>query len=266
MQVETIGSATLYRGDCLDVLANVSGVSLCVTSPPYNLGSTPWAPLGHWSPGNASGSGGGTKWKHGVNSGHGVGYGTHSDNMPWSDYVNWQRAVLSAVWGTLTDDGAIFYNHKPRVVGTRLWMPTECIPDVEHLRQIIVWARPGGMNATPAAFASTHELVMLIAKPDFRLSSRGVSVLGDVWSFPPAKNTHPAPFPLGLPARAIEATKPGLMLDPFMGHGTTGVAALKNGRPFVGCEIDQGHFDAACRNIEAAASDLFAGGNVAEAV
>lgn len=258
MQVETIGQATLYRADCLDVLPGVRGVGVCVTSPPYNLGATPWRPLGHWAPGNASGSGGGTKWKRGVNSGNGVQYGTHSDDMPWSAYIEWQRRVLLEVWMTLTDDGVIFYNHKPRVVGDRLWLPTECLPSPEHLRQIVIWARPGGMNSTPVSFASTHEYILVVAKPDFRLSSRGVSALGDVWSFPPAKSDHPAPFPLGLPSRVIEATPPGLMLDPFMGHGTTGVAALKNGRRFIGCELDQAHFDAACRTIELATRDLFA--------
>ena len=44
-----------------------------------------------------------------------------------------------------------------------------------------------------------------------------------------------------------------LVFDPFMGSGTTGVAALRLGRRFIGCEIDPGYFDIACRRIEAAA-------------
>src|SRR6185312_2026352 len=42
------------------------------------------------------------------------------------------------------------------------------------------------------------------------------------------------------------------ILDPFMGSGTTGVAAVKLGRKFTGIEIDPGYFDIACRRIEAA--------------
>lgn len=258
MQVERIGNATLYRADCLDVLPSVSGVRCCITSPPYNLGATPWAPLGHWKPGNKTGSGGSKRWKGGANSGDGVAYGEHVDAMPWAEYIGWQRRVVDAMFATLTDDGAIFYNHKPRVVGERLWTPMECLPSQEALRQIIIWSRPGGLNATPASLTPMHEWVMVIAKPDFRLRSHSASMLGDVWHFNPAKSKHPAPFPVGLPSRIIEATSPGKVLDPFMGHGTTGVAAIKNNREFVGVEIDQKHFDEACRRIDEAARDLFA--------
>jgi DNA modification methylase len=45
-----------------------------------------------------------------------------------------------------------------------------------------------------------------------------------------------------------------LVLDPFMGSGTTGVACLQTGRRFVGIEIDEGYFDIAVRRIEAAAA------------
>lgn len=50
-----------------------------------------------------------------------------------------------------------------------------------------------------------------------------------------------------------------VILDPYMGSGTTGVAAVRRGRPFIGVEIDQTHFDNACRRIEAATKqdDLF---------
>ncbi len=44
----------------------------------------------------------------------------------------------------------------------------------------------------------------------------------------------------------------GVVLDPFMGSGTTGVACVKLGRPFVGIEIDPDHFRTACRRIEQA--------------
>jgi site-specific DNA-methyltransferase (adenine-specific) len=223
---------------------------LVVTSPPYNLGATPWKPLGHWRPGVASKSGGRNKWKPGANAGDGVTYGKHEDGMPWDAYVSWQRSVLSKLWHALPGTGAIFYNHKPRVIGERLWTPTELLPPEVMLRQIIVWARPGGVNYNATAFVPTHEWIMLLAKTDFRLKSRGVSGMGDVWSMTPEKNDHPAPFPEMLPARVIEATAGGVVLDPFMGSGTSGVAALKAGRAFVGVEKDRRHFDAACARIE----------------
>ena len=51
------------------------------------------------------------------------------------------------------------------------------------------------------------------------------------------------------------STKTGdIVLDPFMGSGTTGVAAVNLGRKFIGCEIDRKHFDSACARIEKAAA------------
>lgn len=69
---------------------------------------------------------------------------------------------------------------------------------------------------------------------------------------------HPTQKPLALMEWCVGFTA-GSVLDPFMGSGTTGVACVKLGRPFVGIERDPGYFDIACRRIEAAErqSDLF---------
>ena len=97
------------------------------------------------------------------------------------------------MWANLSAGGAIFYNHKPRMIGTRLWTPLQLVPPEVELRQIITWARPGGMNYSPAAFVPTSESVTITAKPAFRLKSKGVSGFGDVWSMRPDRNSHPGP-------------------------------------------------------------------------
>ena len=250
------GKCTLYRADCMRVIPALPEVDAVITSPPYNLGATPWKPLGHWKPGVASGSGGHNKWSKGAESGAGVRYGAHDDAMPWPEYEDWQRAVLRALWSKLSARGAIFYNHKPRVVGTSVWLPLALKPDEIPLRQIIVWARPGGMNYSPAAFVPTHEWVMLLAKTDFRLRSKGVSGLGDVWRIAPEKNEHPAAFPLALPGNVLEATTAETILDPFMGSGTTGVAAVRAGRTFIGIEKDPRYFAQAVERIQQAQSEV----------
>ena len=247
----TIGDATIFLGDCLDIIPRLDPFDIVVTSPPYNLGGAPWARLGHWKPGNKSGAGGRSKWRSGSDGGDGIVYGQHQDGMDWGEYVSWQHAVLSATWGKLAAGGAIFYNHKPRVIGTRLWTPLELVPAEIELRQIITWARPGGMNYSPAAFVPTKEWILLLARPEFRLKSKGVSGLGDVWSMRPDRNEHPAPFPLALPAKVMEATNPGVVFDPFMGSGTTGIAALRVVRKFIGVEIERRYFYMACARIEA---------------
>lgn len=69
---------------------------------------------------------------------------------------------------------------------------------------------------------------------------------------------HPTEKPVQLMMAMLEWTR-GTVLDPFMGSGSTGVAAARLGRPFIGVEIDPEYFETACRRIEDAnrQSDLF---------
>ena len=60
------------------------------------------------------------------------------------------------------------------------------------------------------------------------------------------------PVPLMLQLVSLFTDDASTILDPFMGSGTTGVAAVKLGRKFIGIEIDEGYFETACRRIEAA--------------
>lgn len=245
---EVIGRATLYLGDCREVLPTLDSISLVITSPPYNMGSSPWPHLGNWTQG--AGAGGKSKWRNGSDASAGVQYSKHADNMPWADYVSWQHEIVRELWRIVSPHGAIFYNHKPRVIGAQLWEPTELIPVEVIRRQTIIWKRPGGMNFNPTAFVPTYEWIMILAHPAFRLKSKGVSGLGDVWEMAPDTNPHPAPFPLKLPTRALDAVDAKTVLDPFMGSGTTGVAAVQMQREFVGIEVDPSYFDIACRRIE----------------
>lgn len=241
---------TLYHGDCLEVLPGLGQFDLVFTSPPYNLGGEPWPHIGHWKHGGKSGTGGSKKWRGGADS-NGVNYQEHADNLPWAEYVEWQRSCLLMAWERLSDAGAIFYNHKPRVVGERLWLPTELNPDLP-LRQIVTWARPGGMNFSKVAFVPTCEWIMVFAKPAWRLKSRAVSGLGDVWRVNTARgNTHPAPFPVELPGKAIEASAPLSVLDPFAGSGTTLVAAKSSGVCSVGIEKSEQYCEMAAKRLVA---------------
>jgi site-specific DNA-methyltransferase (adenine-specific) len=256
------GSVRLYLGDCLDVLPYVSGIDAVVTSPPYNLGATPWAPLGHWRPGHKC-SGGSGKWKRGsASSARGVDYGQHNDSMPWEEYIAWLRSVIGLVWGSLTDTGVVYLNHKPRVVGEAVWLPLEVIPDEAMLRQIITWDRGGGINYTCSSYVPMSEWLMVLAKPGFRLKSTAASGAGDVWRIAPdSDNEHPAPFPVELPQRAIETTTARVGLDPFMGSGSTGVACARLKRGFVGIEKNPDFFEIAKRRIAEAVGQEVKGKN-----
>lgn len=237
---------TLYHGDCLDLLPSIAGVDLVVTSPPYNLKVMPWPPLGHWVDGQAKGGGG--KWS-GSDGRGGIEYEDHDDAMPWAEYVDWQRNVLSACWDSLSEHGAIYYNHKPRPAGEKVWLPLELNPGLP-LRQVVIWARAGGINFAPTHYVPTCEWVMVFAKSGFRLRDKSASGVGDVWRIVQEANTqHPAPFPLGLPARAIETTKPSLVLDPFAGSGTTLRAAKDAGIPSIGIEKSERYCEIVAKRL-----------------
>jgi site-specific DNA-methyltransferase (adenine-specific)/modification methylase len=63
-------------------------------------------------------------------------------------------------------------------------------------------------------------------------------------------NDHPTQKPVSIMRWTIEYMPPGLILDPFMGSGTTGVAAVQMGRDFIGIEREERYFDIACKRIE----------------
>jgi modification methylase len=257
LEEEIIGEARLIRSDCRDVLPGLRDLDAVITSPPYNLAGAPWPHLGHWKPGDSPG--GKSKWRNGSDGSGGVTYGDHDDGLPHDIYVAWQREFLQTAWAALSDAGGIFYNHKPRVIGGKCWLPTELNPDLP-LRQIVIWARAGGINFNPTAYMSTYEWVMIFARPTFRLRNKAASGVGDVWYIAQEGATeHPAPFPVELPARILETTNAHQVLDPFMGSGSTGVACVRAGRKFIGVEIDRRWFDLACRRIEGARrqEDLF---------
>jgi modification methylase len=213
-------------GDSLEVMRGLpsESIDLVVTSPPYNLKN---------STGNGMKDARGGKWK---NAALVKGYASHHDCMPHDEYADWQRNCLTEMYRLIKNDGAIFYNHKWRVQNGLLQDRQDIVGGFP-VRQIIIWRRKGGINFNPGYFLPTYEVIYMIAKPDFRLAPKA-NGLGDVWEFTQEmNNVHPAPFPLQMIERIISATTAQIVLDPFMGSGTTALAAQNLGRQYVGIEI-----------------------------
>lgn len=219
---------TVVHADALASMQSMANdsVDIVVTSPPYNMGLVPGGNgRGMYRPGASNKAG---RFRDG--------YGAHDDAMPQDEYDAWQRACLSEMWRVARL--AVFYNHRPRVEHGRLRVPLSWDFGPAVLRQIIVWDRLTGIDVNLRAFCTRQEWVMLFAKPDFRLVDHAASGMGDVWRLGMATDEpeHPAPFPVSLPARAIDATGALSVLDPFMGSGSTLVAAKAAG--IVGIGID----------------------------
>ena len=231
----------VHCGDCLTLMAKlpVQSIDVIVTSPPYNLRN---------STGNGMKDGRGGKWK---NAALIEGYTDHDDCMPHDQYVEWQKRCLEAMWRVLRTDGAIFYNHKWRVQGGRWQRLADEITADLPVRQIIIWQRSGGINFNPGYFVPTYEVIYLIAKPDFALAPKA-NALGDVWHIPQeTKNPHPAPFPVELAHRCIDATDGRIVLDPFMGSGSTALAAIAAKRQWIGFELSKDYTELANERIRA---------------
>ncbi len=229
----------IIHGRCEQVMKEIpdNSIDLVVTSPPYNLKN---------STGNGMKCGKGGKWSNAalIN-----GYEEYDDCLPHEEYVSWQRKCLTEMFRIIRNDGAIFYNHKWRVQGGLLQDRQDIVSEFP-VRQIIIWKRKGGINFNPGYFLPTYEVIYLIAKPDFKLAPKA-NRYGDVWEFTQElNNIHPAPFPVALIDRIISSTNANIILDPFMGSGTTAVVAQGLGRKYIGIEQSEKYCKLAEQRIE----------------
>jgi len=228
----------LFKGDALQVMRQFPSAQfrVIVTSPPYNLRN---------SSGHGLRDGRGGKWHIAALL---QGYDQHADCMSHDDYVAWQRLCLAEMMRLLRQDGAIFYNHKWRVQNGLLQDRHDIVSPFP-VRQIIIWHRSGGINFNSGYFLPNYEVIYLITKPKFKLAPKA-NAQGCVWRInQEADNSHPAPFPVALAERCISAVAKGLVLDPFIGSGTTAIAAEKLRRPWVGIEQSANYVGLAARRI-----------------
>lgn len=231
----------LYNIDCLDGLKQLDNesIDLFIFSPPYNLRNKNGKTI------NLSQGG---KW---TNYKLATGYNHYNDSMPHDEYVKWQKQVLTECWRALKNTGAIFYNHKPIIRDGISILPTEYNPNLP-IRQIIIWKRSGGINFNTRFYLPTTEWIVLFAKPDFELKSKGAAGIKDIWEFPQQKGSeHPASFPLTLPNNILETVKyKNIVVDPFAGSGTVAISCIQNNCNFIGFENDEQYFKMANERIE----------------
>jgi modification methylase len=226
-------------GDAVKLMKEIpdGAVDLVITSPPYNLKN---------STGNGMKDGRGGKW---ANAALQNGYSHHNDCMPHEEYVKWQRDCLSEMLRIISDNGAIFYNHKWRVQGGLLQDRQDIVSGFP-VRQIIIWRRKGGLNFNAGYFLPTYEVFYLIAKPKFKLTPKA-NAHGDIWEFTQEMNNdHPAAFPVDLINRVVSSTSAKVVLDPFMGSGTTAISAINFKRDFIGIDISPEYCGMAKKRIK----------------
>lgn len=241
-------------GDCLEWMRKLPDdcMDVVVTSPPYNLRNSTG---GSWkTPKDKMDS-----WlAHGKSALH-DGYDGYSDDLPYDVYVKWQNECLSEMVRITKPTGFIFYNHKQRVQAGLLQHRMEIMEGLP-LRQIVYWLRNGcgTINYNEGYFMNNCEQIFVLAKSKLARMPKHAYQYGLVWQI--AQDTgkhderHPAPFPVELPDKCLDSqylTEDSIVLDPFMGGGTTAISAIRHGIHFIGFDTSQQYVDMASRRIAA---------------
>jgi site-specific DNA-methyltransferase (adenine-specific) len=215
---------TLHHGDCLEYLSKIPPVSVqaVITDPPYMIGATsvgkPGAKCGTWA--------------------------DMENSAFW--FSHWFNMTKRA----LKPDGYLL------VFGN--WRSIPTLIRAFDLSSLTVsscliwnkeWIGPGG----PSALRPTYEIVMFAAMPEARIVNRSASdIYTCKWmASSKAESGHPAEKPVQLMRHLIHLVAPngGVIVDPFMGSGTTGVAALAEGCDFIGIEREQRWLELAQRRM-----------------
>lgn len=174
-------------------------------------------------------------------------YNKFSDKKNEATYQDEQVEVLNELYRVTKKGGSFFYNHKIRWDRGNMFHPMSWISKTDWvIRQEVVWDRRIAGNIRGWRFWQVDERIYWLTKPGNgnkigrELESR-FAKLTSIWSFVPEnKNSHPAPFPVVLPLRAIAATvnsQNGFVVDPYCGSGTTCVAASILNHRYFGIDI-----------------------------
>jgi site-specific DNA-methyltransferase (adenine-specific) len=254
------GRQRITLGDCLAELAHLpaGSVDVCVTSPPYNIG---------------------------------VAYNSHDDRMPRDGYLAWMTQVGRAIGRVLGPSGSFFLNVGSTNVDPWLAFDVaRAFDGIFALQNHIVWVKSVSVGqdtfghfkpiSSKRFLNNNHESVFHFTKSGHTVVDRlsiGVPFKdksniarwgheqdrrcgGNVWFMPyktvrskAQKFDHPSGFPIELPLRCIQmhGKQGAVVLDPFMGAGTTLVAAERLGASGIGIEMDRIYAETAVARVEA---------------
>ena len=244
----------IYSMDCLNGLRKMDDntIDLVVTSPPYNVD------LGNN--------------KYNKNP-----YNLYNDNKEHQEYISWLKEIFSLVYLKLKSGGRVCINIGDSKNGA---IPThsdviQMMCDIGYIPMTnIIWNKNTTSNRasfgsylSPScpSFPRGFEFILVFAKENRKLQYKGETDLtkeefvewtNGLWTFAPEtrqkKIGHPAMFPEELPKRLIKmfSWKGALVVDPFMGSGTTAIACINTNRNYIGFELDTGYFNIATERIE----------------
>jgi site-specific DNA-methyltransferase (adenine-specific) len=234
----------LMQGDCLERIKEITdgSVDMVFTSPPYNMNLR---------------IRNGKYCSRQIVKEISTKYTSFDDNLPMEDYFKFNKNVLSEC---LRVSDLVFYNvqfltgNKPalfRLIGEFH----------DKIKELIIWDK---VNAQPAigqgVMNSQFEVIIVLQNSSpysrsFKNCEFKRGELSNLWNIKRGKKyskDHGATFPVELAEKVIRnfSSPDNVILDPFMGLGTTGVEAKNLGRSFIGIELDETYFNIAKDRIE----------------
>lgn len=238
----------IYNMDCLEGMKNIpdKSIDLVITSPPYNI-----------------------KKK----------YTSYKDDLSLKEYLSFLTVTFQEVYRVMKKGSNFMLN-----VGKYIDKEGNAIPlqyflfpiliDIGFkLRQDIVWRFKGGM-AAKKKLTGQYESIMWLYKDEYIFNLDEIRIKEwkqidkrnnpngknptDVWEFnrvafgSKEKTKHPCQFPVTMIERIIKgfSVENGLVLDPFLGSGTTAIACLNTNRNYIGFELDEGYYKVANERIK----------------
>jgi DNA modification methylase len=228
---------TIYHGDCGEIIPQLRA-DICVTSPPYNTLPKSHSPSGL----HAERKSGVNKWIDKAAKGY-------SDSRPEPEYQDWIRKIVGMCLDSCL--GLVWVNHKIRYRKKVAVHPVRFLPF--DIYSEVVWDRRVSMALNCKRYAPSHEGLWAFGLPHWWNDEQNTKM--SVWNlgFDRDKNEHPCSFPIEIALRPIGSSCPpdGIVLDPFLGSGTTMVAAKKLGRKGIGIEMEESYCEMAVERIRA---------------
>lgn len=217
------GDCTLYHGDCLELLPTLSGIDAVITDPPYGQKETHDSHLSSVI----------------LRNGEPAGQVLRFAGISCDECVS-----LASSWTEKADRWVVF---------TCEWKFMHALDRAGLLVRFGIWRKPDGAPQFTGDRPGTGWEAVAICHRKGRKRWNGGGKHA-FWDFSKAENKsgHPTGKPLGLFANFVkDFTDIGdIVLDPYMGSGTTGIACIRTGRKFIGIEIDESYCETAAKRIE----------------